>query len=92
MPQNRRIVITQSDFSFLHRLAGHPNLAAELKKAVVVDSCRIPADVVTMNSRVRFEDQNTGECREVTIVFPQRANASMGVISASPPWARPCLA
>jgi regulator of nucleoside diphosphate kinase len=85
VPQNQRIVITQSDFALLHRLAGHPHLAAELKKAVVVDSRRIPPDVVTMGSRVRFEDENTGERREVTIVFPQQANTSMGLISVLTP-------
>ena len=65
----------------LRRLASHPRLAAELKKAVVIDSRCIAPDVVTMNSRVRFEDQNTGERREVTIVFPHEANASTGSIS-----------
>ena len=81
MPHNPSIVITQSDFGLLRRLAGHPRLAAELKKAVVIDSRCIAPDVVTMNSRVRFEDQNTGERREVTIVFPHEANASTGSIS-----------
>jgi regulator of nucleoside diphosphate kinase len=85
VPRNLPIVITQSDFALLHRLAGHPHLAAELKKAVVVDSRHIPADVVTMGSRVRFDDENTGECRDVTIVFPQQANPSMGLISVLTP-------
>jgi regulator of nucleoside diphosphate kinase len=81
MPHDPPIVITQSDFGLLRRLAGHPRLAAELKKAVVVDSRCIAADIVTMNSRVRFEDRNTGERRQVTIVFPHEANASTGSIS-----------
>jgi regulator of nucleoside diphosphate kinase len=81
VPQNLPIVITQSDFVLLHRLAGHPHLTAELKKAVLVDSRRVPANVVTMGSRVRFEDEITGECRDVTIVFPQQANPSLGLIS-----------
>ena len=38
MPSNPPIVITESDFELLRRLAGHPRLAAELKKAVVIDS------------------------------------------------------
>jgi len=85
MPRNLPIVITRGDFALLHRLAGHPHLAAELKKAVVVDSRQIPADVVTMGSRVRFDDENTGECCDVTIVFPQQANPSMGLISVLTP-------
>lgn len=85
MPRNRPIILIESDFALLHRLAGHPNLAAELKKAVVVESRLVPPDVVTMNSRVRFEDETTGECRDVTIVFPQQVNASMGLISVLTP-------
>jgi regulator of nucleoside diphosphate kinase len=38
-----------------------------------------------MNSRVRFEDQDTGERREVTIVFPHEANTSTGSISVLAP-------
>jgi regulator of nucleoside diphosphate kinase len=69
----------------LNRLAGHPRLAAELNKAVVVDSRLVPPDVVTMNSRVLFEDVSTGERRAVTIVFPQQANAARGSISVLAP-------
>jgi len=85
MPKNRRIIITDCNFALLHRLAGHPHLAAELNNAVVVDSCRVPPDVVTMNSRVLFEDESTGERRAVTIVFPQQADASLGSISVLAP-------
>lgn len=85
MPNNPPIVITESDFGQLRRLAGHPRLAAELKRAVVIDSRCIAADVVRMNSRVLFEDQDTGERREVTIVFPYEANPSTGSISVLTP-------
>ena len=60
MPTHRRIIVTDSDFSLLRRLASHPHLAAELDKAAVVDSRRVSPDVVTMNSRVPFEDESTG--------------------------------
>jgi len=59
--------------------------SAQFRIAIVLKRKRIPADVVTMNSRVRFENRNTGECRNVTIVFPQQANASMGLISVLTP-------
>ena len=85
MPHDPPIVITRSDFGLLRRLAGHPRLAAELKKAVVVDPRCIAANIVRMNSRVRFEDQNTGERRQVTIVLPREANASTGSISVLTP-------
>jgi regulator of nucleoside diphosphate kinase len=79
------MVITQRDFGLLRRLAGHPRLAAELKRAVVIDARCIADDIVRMNSRVRFEDQSTGERREVTIVFPHEANTSTGSISVLTP-------
>jgi len=34
-----------------------------------------------MNSRVRFEDESTGEIRDVTIVFPNEADGSLGRVS-----------
>jgi regulator of nucleoside diphosphate kinase len=85
MAKSRRIIVTECNFALLNRLAGHPRLAAELNKAVVVDSRLVPPDVVTMNSRVLFEDVSTGERRAVTIVFPQQANAARGSISVLAP-------
>ena len=66
-------------------LADQPHLAAELGDAAVVASHRVPPDVVTMNSRVLFEDEGTGECREVTIVFPQLVVSSKNCISVLEP-------
>ena len=34
-----------------------------------------------MNSRVRFEDERTGEQREVTLVYPRDADIDAGKIS-----------
>lgn len=85
MSRNRRIIISENDVVHLNRLANHPRLAAELSKAVVVDSDRVPPDVVTMNSRVLFEDETTGERREVTIVFPQQADAARRFLSVLAP-------
>jgi len=78
-------IISAIDFALLRDLARHERLADELDNAEVVDPRRIPANVVTMNSRLRFEDQATGETREVTIVFPQDADAPNGKISVLAP-------
>lgn len=85
MSNDRSIFITNSDFARLRHLSGHPSLATELDRSIVVDSRRMPATVVTMNSRVRFEDQSTGVIRDVTIVFPDQADASRGSISVLAP-------
>lgn len=49
-------------------------LRAELDRAAVIDPAEFPADVVTMDSSVEFEDLGTGEVEEYTITFPDRAD------------------
>jgi regulator of nucleoside diphosphate kinase len=57
-------------------LRGHRHLAKELERALVVEADRVPKDVVTMNSRVRYADTTTGQIHDVTIVFPKEADSS----------------
>jgi regulator of nucleoside diphosphate kinase len=61
------------------------HLEGELLRARVVPSDQIPRDVVTMNSRVVFEDEQTGERREVTLVYPRDADIDAGKISVLVP-------
>ncbi len=56
-------------------------LEAELVRAVVVSRDQIPADVVTMNSRVVFENETTGERRQIELVYPADADIDAGKIS-----------
>jgi regulator of nucleoside diphosphate kinase len=49
-------------------------LREELDRAVVLDPSAIPADVVTLDSKVTFEDLGTNEVEEYAITFPERAN------------------
>ena len=92
---SKRIVITQHDLDRLRpvindalaartrdELAG---LMGELDRALVVAPSEIPGDVVTMNSRVRLIDANTGEAIEMSLVFPDDADASAGAISILAP-------
>jgi len=91
----RTILVTRHDLDRLHALiAGVVSernaeaaeaLESELARAQVVDPAEIPADVVTMNSRVRFVDETTGTEREATLVYPQEASASEGRISVLAP-------
>jgi regulator of nucleoside diphosphate kinase len=76
-----RIIVSRNDFELLRVLAGHARLAAELAGADILETRLVPHDVVTMNSRVRFEDESTGEIRDVTIVFPNEVGASPGRVS-----------
>lgn len=50
-------------------------LEEKIADADVVEPERIPADVVTMNSRVRVTDLRTMESSVYTVVFPSGADA-----------------
>jgi regulator of nucleoside diphosphate kinase len=56
-------------------------LENELLRAVVVPRDQIPKNTVTMNSRIQFENETTGERREITLVYPADADIGAGRIS-----------
>jgi regulator of nucleoside diphosphate kinase len=70
------------------RRANHLYLARleeELERAETVAPEKVPADVITMRSRVRLRDLNTGEEMVYTLVFPSEANFDEGKISVLAP-------
>jgi len=79
------ITITDVDLARLGHLKDAADLAPELERADIVPFHAVPPNVVTMNSRVAFEDETTGEFRVVTIVYPQEADPSEGKISVMAP-------
>lgn len=60
-------------------------LEDELARARIVDSSQVPPDVVTMNSAVSFEDLQTGERSEVTLVYPSASSGDRGRVSILAP-------
>ena len=60
-------------------------LEAELERAEIVDPKRIPANVITMRSKVRLKDLVSGESKIYSLVFPTEANFSEGKISVLAP-------
>lgn len=60
-------------------------LERELACAQIVGPGEIPPDVVTMNSRLRFTDLDTGEEATYTVVYPQDADIDEGRISVLAP-------
>ena len=60
-------------------------LLGELMRAEVVDDAAMPADVVGMHARVACVDEHSGERHELTLVFPQEADAGAGRISVLAP-------
>jgi regulator of nucleoside diphosphate kinase len=94
---NRSIVITETDMRKLEalvnasRLNGNldkqhlDELEEELSRAKVMTSESVPRDVVTMNSRVRVTDLESGKELVYQIVFPREADISKGKISVLAP-------
>lgn len=69
----------QADKQYLQKLE------QELNRAEVVQPEKIPADVITMNSRVRLHDLENGEDMVYTLVFPDDADMDQGRISVLAP-------
>jgi regulator of nucleoside diphosphate kinase len=91
MTEAPQIYLTQDDMDrLLQLIEAYPGqrfdrLESELLRANVVPRERIPRDVVTMNSRVVFENETTGERREVTLVYPGKADIDAGMVSVLVP-------
>lgn len=89
------IYISRDDYSKLRLLIAtalhsnaspaHTKLRDELNRAAVIDPAAFPADVVTMNSTVEFEDLGTSEIEEYTITFPENADIERRRISILAP-------
>ena len=60
-------------------------LDTELHRARVVDQRAVPADVVTMNSELVYEDLDTHAQRTVRVVYPKDADAKRGWVSVLAP-------
>ena len=86
-----QIYLTQNDMDRLLKLVEPQSgkrfekLESELVRANVVSREEIPEDIVTMNSRVIFENETTGERREITLVYPGSADIDAGKVSVLVP-------
>lgn len=86
------ITICENDHAILERLLSQRRrnnevaaLAAELERAKIVDGSEVTPDVVTMGSVVRFVDVETGDEKEITLVYPHEANVAENKISVLAP-------
>jgi regulator of nucleoside diphosphate kinase len=94
---NAALWLTEQDYNGLKQLlveltrrssgmqAGVETLEEILDLVRVVEPEKMPSSVVTMNSRVLFEDVQTGDEGTVTIVYPADAEPSSGKISVLSP-------
>ncbi len=90
---DKKIYITQNDKKRLLELLkekwSHDKydeaLLQELERGEVVDSAKIPADVITMNSQVKFTKIGSSASLTYWLVFPQDADISKNKISVLSP-------
>lgn len=90
-----RIVVTAADREHLHELIRASRdtpdrdaaraLADELEYAEIVPAERIARNVMTMNSHAVFRDEETGEEREIILVYPKSSDPEHGRISVLAP-------
>lgn len=94
--QQHFITLTEMDSKRLEALLAskdiHPLLYAdyekleeELENARILDFPEIPSDLVTMNTRLIYEDLTDNKTDEITIVYPQHANPAEKKISVTAP-------
>ncbi len=60
-------------------------LESELKRALIVDSDKVPPDIVTMNSKVYLRDMDTGKDEFYQLVYPEDADIEQSRISILAP-------
>jgi len=91
--ESSRDYITQQDMARLrpliegikHSRDDLRGLQAELERARVVTAADLPPDVITMNSKARLRDLDTGEEMIFTVVFPGKASIEHDKISVVAP-------
>lgn len=91
----KRIIVNRRDYVKLMQILQRPgryfgdhnlkNLEAELTGALLLEPEKIPADVITMNTRVRFIDMNESDEFDYTIVYPADADIEQGRLSVLAP-------
>jgi len=90
----KKIIVNSRDFIKLKQVINESivsgnvnakNLDAELSNALLLEPEKIPSDVVTMNTKVRFIDINESEEFVYTIVYPEDADLTHGKLSVLAP-------
>ena len=94
--RERAINITEEDMQSLRKLlqamdSSHrdreylEDLESELDRAVLVSAKDVPSDTVTMHSRIRVKDLDSGKEMEIQLVFPREADFERGKVSIVAP-------
>jgi regulator of nucleoside diphosphate kinase len=79
------IILSDMDYNRLSKFENNSLLKNELNRADVVPADQVPPNVVGMNSRVTYLDENNGISREIELVYPEEADWKDGKISVLAP-------
>jgi len=87
------LIVSRLDCERLEELLESPQAAGldtsglrrELDRAELREPAQMPDDVITMNSVIRFLDQDSSEEREAALVYPRDADGSAQRISILAP-------
>lgn len=63
------------------------SLSAELSRALIIKDDALPPHVIRLNSKVRIQDQDTGQIMELFIVLPRYADIKQKKVSVLTPIA-----
>lgn len=94
MNNKPKIIISERDAERLDKLLdsfpekafpGKAELELEIARAEIVESKKIPASVVTMNSRVKFRVSSSNEEFNLSLVYPKGVNNKGDTISILAP-------
>lgn len=79
------LIVSKQDFVRLMAMQPPADLRAELELSIVVPAESVAPEVVTLGSRVRYRDENTGQIREIEIVSPEEADMAADRVSVFTP-------
>jgi len=85
------ILITERDYLRIRHILSfqnsddYENLEIEIERAKIIDEKEVPADLVMMNSKVKFVTLQDDKMMTITLVYPEDANFSEGKISVLAP-------
>lgn len=89
--QSSGLVLSQTDFNKLSALINSIQsdatelLEEELGRAAIVVDDSLPSDVVAMNSKVSFQDAETGKESAIVLVYPHDSNIEENKVSILTP-------
>ncbi len=81
------ILVTEKDYLRIKNVLSYQSgsdfedLELELDRATIITDLQVPADLVTMNSKVRFLNVNDDREMTITLVYPSDADFRQGKVS-----------